>query len=234
MQARATPKSGCSSHLADPKRAGHARPQAVSFLDAWRLAPTRIERPAEVLTLMQQEFRVLVCGGQDYEDRDAAFAALDRADRKRRITVVIHGAYRGADTLADQWGARRMREVLPFPADWDRLGSQAGPVRNQRMLDEGRPHAVIALPGAGGGTAGMVRRARAAGLPVWEPAPAALARMVNQNASGEAGASLPGCGRVGARDPGPAVKRIVCAHNRPDSNQCERANDSQPVLYAEQ
>lgn len=36
------------------------------------------------------------------------------------------------------------------------------------MLEEGRPHGVIALPG-GGGTADVVRRARAAGLPVWQP-----------------------------------------------------------------
>lgn len=85
MQARAKPERGCSAHLTDPVRARHGQPQAVSFLDAWRLAPARIERPAEVLALMQQEFRVLVCGGRDYADRDAAFAALDRADRKRRI-----------------------------------------------------------------------------------------------------------------------------------------------------
>jgi hypothetical protein len=209
MHAQATPERGCAAHLVDPKRAGQGQPQAVSFLDAWRLAPG-IERPAEVLTLMQQEFRVLVCGGRDYADRDAAFAALDRADRKRRITVVIHGSYRSADTLADEWGKRRMREVLPFPADWDRLGPRAGPVRNQRMLDEGRPHAVIALPG-GGGTADMVRRASAAALPVWEPAPAVLARMVTQNAQREAGGAVPGW-RDGqehqwSRDPGRKARR---------------------------
>jgi hypothetical protein len=209
MHARATPESGCASHLADPQRAGQARPQPVSFLDAWRLAPAAIDPPSEVLALMQSEFRVLVCGGRDYADWDAAFAALDRADRKRRITVVIHGAYRGADTLADAWGKQRMREVLPFPADWSAFGPKAGPLRNQRILEAGRPHAVIALPG-GGGTADMVRRALAAGLPVWEPAPAALAKMAGQNAP-PAGAPLPGW-RDGqehqwSRDPGRNARR---------------------------
>jgi hypothetical protein len=168
VHAQATPERGCAAHAPDAARAGQPQPRTVSFLDAWRLVPARIQRPPEVLALMQHEFRVLVCGGRDYVDRDAAFAALDRADRKRTITVVIHGAYRGADDLADAWGKARLREVLPFPADWTRLGPRAGPVRNQQMLDEGRPHAVIALPG-GRGTHDMIDKARAAGLPVWVP-----------------------------------------------------------------
>lgn len=54
-----------------------------------------------------------------------------------------------------------------FRADWEQCGRQAGPLRNARMLAEGRPDAVIAFPG-GKGTADMVRKARAAGLPVVE------------------------------------------------------------------
>lgn len=44
-------------------------------------------------------------------------------------------------------------------------GKAAGPIRNQRMLDEGKPDLVVAFPG-GRGTADMVRRAKAAGVPV--------------------------------------------------------------------
>lgn len=43
---------------------------------------------------MEQKFRVLVCAGST--PQRGAFAAFDRADRKRRITVVIHAH----DTLA--------------------------------------------------------------------------------------------------------------------------------------
>ena len=50
-----------------------------------------------------------------------------------------------------------------FPADWKVRGRAAGHIRNQQMLDEGRPHLVVAFPG-GRGTADMVRRARAAGI----------------------------------------------------------------------
>jgi hypothetical protein len=46
-------------------------------------------------------------------------------------------------------------------------GKAAGPIRNQRMIDEGKPDLVIAFPG-GRGTADMVSRAKKAGIPVQE------------------------------------------------------------------
>lgn len=83
------------------------------------------------------------------------------------ITSMIAGGARGADTmarhLAHAWNVR----FRAFAADWKTHGRAAGPIRNQRMLDEGKPDLVVAFPG-GRGTADMVRRARAAGVPVME------------------------------------------------------------------
>lgn len=115
--------------------------------------------------------RMLVCGGRDYSDRRAAFEALDRVLIKRRVVLVIHGAARGGDTLADEWAQAREIERLPFevtPEEWRRIGPSAGPKRNARMLAEGRPDGVVALPG-GRGTEDMVMQSLAAGLPVWRP-----------------------------------------------------------------
>lgn len=112
--------------------------------------------------------RILVFGGRDYSDREAVFGALDRVARKYVITAVIHGAASGADSLAGDWA--RSRHVLEcrYPADWQAEGRSAGPKRNQRMLDEGKPDGAIAFPG-GRGTAGMKRRCEEAGVKVWEP-----------------------------------------------------------------
>lgn len=82
-----------------------------------------------------------------------------------RATAVIHGAYRGADTLADEWARDHKIKPEPFPADWTRLRGRAGPIRNAKMLAEGKPDLVVAFPG-GKGTADMVKKARAAGVPV--------------------------------------------------------------------
>lgn len=112
--------------------------------------------------------RILVCGGRDYSDRAAVGRALSAIQRKHGIAIIIQGAARGADMLAAEWGWERGVSVGSYPANWERDGKRAGPIRNQRMLDEGKPDAVVAFPG-GRGTADMVRRATEAGVPVWQP-----------------------------------------------------------------
>ena len=49
-------------------------------------------------------------------------------------------------------------------ADWETHGRAAGPIRNEKMLTW-KPDLVVAFPG-GVGTADLVRRAEAAGVPV--------------------------------------------------------------------
>jgi hypothetical protein len=112
--------------------------------------------------------RLLVCGGRDYWDIDRVFAALNKAHSQNRITAIIEGGAVGADHLARRWAESNGVELLTFQADWAAHGRAAGPLRNQRMLDEGRPDGVVAFPG-GRGTADMVRRAEAAGIRVWLP-----------------------------------------------------------------
>ena len=111
------------------------------------------------------EHRVLVCGGRNYANVRTLNATLRGLSPPP--TVIIHGAYSGADELAGKWALFNRVTELPFPADWGKLGRAAGPIRNQRMLDEGKPDLVVAFPG-NAGTADMIRRARAAGVPVIE------------------------------------------------------------------
>lgn len=112
--------------------------------------------------------RVLVCGGRDYVDRDHIWNELSRLDIERGLfAVVIHGYASGVDSEAAIWARTCGYKLLGFRAEWQRYGRAAGPLRNQRMLDDGKPDLVIALPG-GRGTADMIRRARAAGVEVIE------------------------------------------------------------------
>ncbi len=119
---------------------------------------------------------LLVCGGRDYADSGHVFGVLDRL----QPIAVVHGAcgvdadqprwalLRGADRLADAWCARRQVPAIRVPARWSALGRRAGAVRNQQLLELYHPALLVAFPGHLG-TADMVLRARAAGLPVWKP-----------------------------------------------------------------
>ena len=114
--------------------------------------------------------KILVTGGREYSNRPFVFAVLDRVHRTRGISLIIHGAARGADTIAVEWAASRGVEQMPFPIspeEWRRLGHVAGPMRNHRMLLTGKPDGVIAFPG-GAGTADQVRRSILEGVPVWD------------------------------------------------------------------
>lgn len=115
--------------------------------------------------------RVLVCGGRDWCDILAMMIAMDALNEERGpFTHLIHGGGRGADDEAGCWALQRDIPTTVFNADWKTHGRAAGPIRNQRMLDEGKPDLVVAFPG-GRGTADMVRRAKAAGVEVVEVRP---------------------------------------------------------------
>ena len=112
--------------------------------------------------------RIIVCGGRNYTNRERLFKELDAVHSERHISVLIEGGARGADRLAFEWGCQHVGILkIRCEADWVKHGRAAGPIRNQRMLNECAPDLVVAFPG-GSGTADMVRRARDAGVEVIE------------------------------------------------------------------
>lgn len=110
--------------------------------------------------------RLLICGSRDWTDGDLILRELSSL---RDVEVVIEGEAPGADTLARKAAEHLGLPVLPFPADWEKHGRAAGPLRNQRMLDEGKPDLILAFVDGldtSRGTADMVSRARLAGVEV--------------------------------------------------------------------
>jgi hypothetical protein len=105
--------------------------------------------------------KVLVCGGRNFRSPAQVFRALDRLHQEKPITELMQGGATGADQFAMKWAATK-RYVCH--ADWETHGRAAGPIRNEKMLTW-KPDLVVAFPG-GDGTADMVRRAEAAGVPV--------------------------------------------------------------------
>ena len=112
-------------------------------------------------------YRVLVCGGRDFDDHELMFRVLNGilSDRWGEGLTIIHGGARGADRLAGSWAEYKGLDIEVYPADWKRYGKQAGFIRNAQMLEEGEPDLVVAFEG-GVGTAMMVKLAREAGVPV--------------------------------------------------------------------
>lgn len=126
--------------------------------------------------------RVLVCGGRDFcfsptnaTQKQSYVAATQHQsvwdeldDLSKTISLLIAGGAKGVDRCAELWAKSREVPHLIHPAEWKKHGRSAGPIRNQAMLDQWKPQLVIAFPG-GVGTQHMVKRAKAAGIDIFEP-----------------------------------------------------------------
>lgn len=106
--------------------------------------------------------RIIVCGGRNYRDSGRIYLTLEEYVREE--PSIVHGAALGADSLAGREAAALGLSIEPRPAEWDRHGKAAGPIRNQEMVDAGAD--LLIAFGGGVGTADCIRRARKAGIPV--------------------------------------------------------------------
>ena len=103
--------------------------------------------------------KALVCGGRDYQDRDFVNKKLDQLNIGYKFDCIISGMAKGVDSYAAQWAKSRHIGLHAFPANWNKYGRAAGPIRNQQMIDEGKPDIVLAFPG-GIGTTDMINRSK--------------------------------------------------------------------------
>lgn len=113
------------------------------------------------------KLKLLICGGRDFTDIEYAIPLFQAVHNTSPVSQLICGMARGGDTLGKLWANEVDIPVAEFHPDWDTHGRRAGRLRNQRMLDEGQPNLVLALPG-GTGTAHMVDISKSAGIPVLE------------------------------------------------------------------
>lgn len=112
--------------------------------------------------------RVIVCGSRKWRDRDRIsdrMFDLSLATENLQCTVV-HGNAAGADRIAAQEAPKIGLLVESHPANWEKFGKAAGPIRNQAMADMGADLCIAFWDGQSTGTKHMIDTAKAAGIPV--------------------------------------------------------------------
>lgn len=112
--------------------------------------------------------RILVTGSRNHPDPHLIALAIMRHARPHETTVVVHGdCPTGADHHASALCADRPHLTEErHPADWEKHGRKAGPLRNQRMVDLGADVCLAFPYGESRGTRDCARRAEMAGIPV--------------------------------------------------------------------
>lgn len=82
--------------------------------------------------------------------------------------TLVHGGARGVDRQAAAIWSSFGEPVEEHPARWDLHGRQAGPMRNQEMVNAGADRCVaFILLGSSRGTTDCMERARMAKIPVY-------------------------------------------------------------------
>jgi YspA, cpYpsA-related SLOG family len=128
--------------------------------------------------------RILVTGSRHWSDYERVSFGLATAIEtlmakfpEDKTITLIHGAAPGADSLADNFMFRSRKFLAqkgytvvidPHPADWDKHGKAAGPIRNQEMVDLGADICVAFVAPDSRGTVDCMKRARAAGIEILE------------------------------------------------------------------
>lgn len=121
------------------------------------------------------DYRILVTGSREWSNAEVMKPQLQYlyygALRDGRRPVLVHGAARGADSMANMlWFAGTGLLPEAHPADWDTHGKAAGFIRNQEMVDRGADVclAFLVRAAANRGTRDCMGRAGRAGIPVME------------------------------------------------------------------
>jgi hypothetical protein len=112
--------------------------------------------------------RVLICGSRKWTDDKIIYSILEGLTLREGPIVLISGGAAGADSFAAQWAYANGIQHEEYLAEWELSGKAAGPIRNQHMLEDGKPDIVIGFPTAESiGTYDMLRRSAKAGVPTF-------------------------------------------------------------------
>lgn len=85
-----------------------------------------------------KRFRIIVCGGRHFNDynllKDEIDKVIARFNRYVQEIEIVSGHCAGADQLGEQYARECGYPCKVFPANWEKYGRSAGPIRNSEMI----------------------------------------------------------------------------------------------------
>lgn len=115
--------------------------------------------------------RILVTGSRDWDDwqtiHDALLLAAFGMGFACGEIILVHGdCPTGADWCVEDCAKGTGWATEPHPADWDKHGKAAGPIRNQKMVDAGADICLAFIKNKSRGATHCADAAEKAGIPV--------------------------------------------------------------------
>lgn len=109
--------------------------------------------------------KCIIAGGRDFVGHEEHLVWLMNLSCCMAITEIVSGGATGADAYGEEFARIMAYPLAKFPADWNKHGRAAGPIRNRQMAEYA--DALILFPG-GKGAADMKSAMKKLGKPIYE------------------------------------------------------------------
>ncbi len=110
--------------------------------------------------------KCIIAGSRDITDYTLVRQAFSECEWANRITEIVSGQAKGVDTLGEKLAKELCLDIIKFPADWGRFGTNAGFLRNGDMANYADIAIVIMKSGGSNGSRNMIRQMKQRNKPV--------------------------------------------------------------------
>ena len=77
--------------------------------------------------------KIIIAGSRDYTDYDVLCNEIQNSGFI--IDEIVSGCAKGVDRMGERYSFHNNIKLKQFPAEWDRYGRAAGPIRNKQMAE---------------------------------------------------------------------------------------------------
>lgn len=110
--------------------------------------------------------KTIIAGCRDFENYPLLKETVDKFRESVAVTEIVSGGAAGADTLGEQYAKENRITLKVFPANWDKHGRAAGPIRNKQMA-EYADQLIAIWDGQSKGTENMIKTMKEVNKPVY-------------------------------------------------------------------
>lgn len=108
--------------------------------------------------------KVIIAGSRDITDYDTVVESM--GDCSFDATEIVSGCAKGVDTIGERIADNLDIPLKKFPANWDKHGKAAGPIRNRQMAEYA--DAAIVIHNGSKGSLNMIQQMKKLNKPVYE------------------------------------------------------------------
>lgn len=120
--------------------------------------------------------KIIVCGGRHFYDYELLKRKIQTVINMHHLKYedieIVSGHCEGADMLGEKYAQEFGASITIFPAQWEKYGRAAGPIRNKQMVDyikeDENPLVIAFTSPRTKGTRNTIKEAKKLNIPVIE------------------------------------------------------------------